>query len=952
MAGTAPAPAPRRADESEKSDPERQNSKRRSSRIAKLPAGAGAQNGPEFAVENGQILLESNMALGSSSAPSLTPDEAEDIISLLGDERLESQTSSNCPASKTQSLLARNCIIVDGETFLVRKLMSLVLIQKKYLRQKNCCVPWKTAVDAERSAFPGSKRTGHGIRYHNKYWKTELKENKDRVEMLSMLYYHKLKENGFFKECPEGITSDILEIVNQLPLPEGLDLEKKGANEFRRQQGLLFAAVLKEKLVSAGKKCTLKVIAAAASYKTKLNISCWQIQRFLSSKKSVPSARGRPTKLPPAFEVHLIGLLTKLRDQKFTLYRFLVKNIINDHLKELGEQNPMPNGVHNKWFNNFLSRHNFSVEDMQYLDMRREKWVTSENLFRTFDNLADALVKFKIAVLNPNWKGRHESRNVPRLLFCEGEEHRLWEFDETRFQVGAGKAPPKTTKEKIVVSKTTNDREVVTDSVSSSGVSGMLTVRGDGHAMPPGFVFDKGDNAELFRWIGDDELRHLWDVQITLPNGTLKKTNPFYGSNEKGSFNVEMLLAYLKHCFTVLEEKPTADKPILLYIDGVSTHISFEVTNWCKNHHVEIILKCPYASHVLQSMDLYGGHFQLIKREFRININRRIDRLRLRLHSDVRNSRRSLKTQLDLKDFIPAVKGPFTEFTHKEKNQELLKRIGVLPFTMRPAYKCYDEHQEKVSLAQSKKKKKWQKKRKLDAYSELLDKSEDIIKNRMGFLEPSELKVKAHDAEDDAAEEDLEAYIKNIELGTTKDTAGKLAAINYVMEHCKKKFLSEEERDKLIGLLKRKNYNLLTAGSVWSSFNGHASGDAHLAWQGAVRARKAGERKHMQAKRRVQASNERRKTKNNDITAIQIHTNLDKAHFSMESIAAIKTKHECFCFYAKYCKRHHKKRRYRKEKDVKVTELRYWINNSDYVKDKRNVLPGRRLKKGPEKMDL
>ena len=68
MAGTATAPAPRRADESEKSDPKRQNQKRRSSRIAKLRAGAGAQNGPEFAVVNGQIPLESNMAPGRSSS--------------------------------------------------------------------------------------------------------------------------------------------------------------------------------------------------------------------------------------------------------------------------------------------------------------------------------------------------------------------------------------------------------------------------------------------------------------------------------------------------------------------------------------------------------------------------------------------------------------------------------------------------------------------------------------------------------------------------------------------------------------------------------------------------------------------------------------------------------------------------------------------------------------------
>ena len=148
----APALAPRRADESAKSGPERQNLKRRSSRIEKLRAGASAQNGLEFAVLNGQIPLKSNMAPGSSSAPSLTPDEAEDIISLLGDERVESQAIPNGPAAK----MDRKCIIVDGETFLVRKLMSLVLIQKKYLRQNNCCVPWKTAVDAERNAFPGA----------------------------------------------------------------------------------------------------------------------------------------------------------------------------------------------------------------------------------------------------------------------------------------------------------------------------------------------------------------------------------------------------------------------------------------------------------------------------------------------------------------------------------------------------------------------------------------------------------------------------------------------------------------------------------------------------------------------------------------------------------------------------------------------------------------------------
>jgi DDE superfamily endonuclease len=112
-----------------------------------------------------------------------------------------------------------------------------------------------------------------------------------------------------------------------------------------------------------------------------------------------------------------------------------------------------------------------------------------------------------------------------------------------------------------------------------------------GHYVPPLFVFPMK--------------RQIQDRFLALgPSGSVASIS------KNGWTSTEIFTnEWLPHF--VLHSKPSETKPILLILDGHSSHISVKIIDYCKNNHILLLTLPPHTSHKLQPLDL--GFFSPLK---------------------------------------------------------------------------------------------------------------------------------------------------------------------------------------------------------------------------------------------------------------------------------------------------------------------------------------------------
>ena len=76
------------------------------------------------------------------------------------------------------------------------------------------------------------------------------------------------------------------------------------------------------------------------------------------------------------------------------------------------------------------------------------------------------------------------------------------------------------------------------------------------------------------------------------------------GRSESGWMDSELFCNWLLTCFIPGIESRCVKKPVILFIDGHSTHLSLEASNICVEHGIELYCLLEHSSHVMQPLDL------------------------------------------------------------------------------------------------------------------------------------------------------------------------------------------------------------------------------------------------------------------------------------------------------------------------------------------------------------
>ena len=180
----------------------------------------------------------------------------------------------------------------------------------------------------------------------------------------------------------------------------------------------------------------------------------------------------------------------------------------------------------------------------------------------------------------------------PKFLDCFSDPRRVWNQDESSIECGiSGQKVLAPIGAKIIYTVAGSTREHVTTS---------FTVSAAGDVVPP---------RTIHKGVRNVAATHLQN----LPNDTQSGQWTFSVS-EKGFINRELFLQVLIDLDNYLN-KHNIKRPIILFYDGASPHISIAAAEFCSTHGIQPWLFKPNFTHLLQPLDL--SFFASLKKELK-----------------------------------------------------------------------------------------------------------------------------------------------------------------------------------------------------------------------------------------------------------------------------------------------------------------------------------------------
>lgn len=80
------------------------------------------------------------------------------------------------------------------------------------------------------------------------------------------------------------------------------------------------------------------------------------------------------------------------------------------------------------------------------------------------------------------------------------------------------------------------------------------------------------------------------------------------GNSDTGWMTTETFYEYITNVFYPWLVKKNIQLPILLYLDGHSSHVTMPLVTFCRSHGIELFSLLPHSTHVLQPLDVAFFH--------------------------------------------------------------------------------------------------------------------------------------------------------------------------------------------------------------------------------------------------------------------------------------------------------------------------------------------------------
>ena len=266
--------------------------------------------------------------------------------------------------------------------------------------------------------------------------------------------------------------------------------------------------------------------------------------------------RGPSTVLSDAEELKLAEWAMDMANIGYGRTREQVSEMVKRLLDEDGRPNPFVDNYPGRdWWYGFLRRHpQISLRSPEQLQLSRAFACSQERLCAWYGDYEEFLKMNDIS--NPD---------------------QIWNADETGFSLC-----PKSGR--VLAMRGSKDVYQVTEN-SKEQVTTLCAVNAAGTVVPPMHVFA----GKRFKF---DPM-----------NGSVP--NAYFGKSDKGWINTQLFYKWLEEHFI---KRTATIRPLVLLIDGHSSHIDIDTSKLCRDNNVLLYCLPPHSSHITQPLDVgfYG----------------------------------------------------------------------------------------------------------------------------------------------------------------------------------------------------------------------------------------------------------------------------------------------------------------------------------------------------------
>lgn len=404
------------------------------------------------------------------------------------------------------------------------------------------------------------------------------------------------------------------------------------------------------------------------------------VHRYANNDEYDPSPKGRAGYLPAEFYERLCKWIRAMRALRFPMFKDTVVAAANytlegtNYLQKFKHQR-----LDSDWYYRFLKTHNhlFSTANQRPLEITRAKWATAANIGQWYDMIADVLVDKGLAVKNPNY----DVNAKPGSADCEPihitKPDRILSFDESRIELDMTQAT-KSNESRTIVDKqapASSRQESLANKggLCGTGVGGSTA---SGKALPGLFIMASGSIEAS--WCTPAPLSDFLD-------GSGARVAAKFTCNPKGGVRDCVGVQYLSHVIVPLFPDLSEDNPVVLICDGHGSHLTLDLLEYCRAHHVHVVLRVPHTTHLTQGEDV--RNFKIFKPAVRTQKNEALQE----------NISRGVFRLLN-KDFMRVVEPAWRKAFSTENNLKGWRETGISPFNQCVLHQLKEEETRRDSL--------------------------------------------------------------------------------------------------------------------------------------------------------------------------------------------------------------------------------------------------------------
>ncbi|XP_031783872.1 uncharacterized protein LOC116417004 [Nasonia vitripennis] len=297
----------------------------------------------------------------------------------------------------------------------------------------------------------------------------------------------------------------------------------------------------------------------------KYSVPPTSIHRAVKNPEQSNLKAGPAPILSTEVENEIVNWILYRAEKGYPITKTELLDSVQSYIRNLGDEIPKTPFTNDRpgrhWFEKFRLRHpEITIRTPQHLTMTRA-CVTEEDLRGWFSDIGVYLKNKGVDKLHPS---------------------RVFNCDETNVQL-----IPKS--EKVLAKKGASSAYKIVDGGEKESLTALFMYSADGTKAPPMIMYKYADS---------------------MPANILKNCPAGWGigNSDNGWMTTETFFEYIANVFYPWLQKSEVEFPIIIYLDGHSSHVTIPLVKFCREKEIDVIALFPNATHIMQPLDIAFFH--------------------------------------------------------------------------------------------------------------------------------------------------------------------------------------------------------------------------------------------------------------------------------------------------------------------------------------------------------